>query len=114
MDRTSAEARRTSLDRSELLAALLVAVLIGATLFLAGFWVGAARGGPARDAGIDARPHPDWFLPIWDAYDRNPKVTPQTDFASLYETRPGRIARAAEAAVAEAAKLRASGLAHGR
>jgi hypothetical protein len=27
---------------------------------------------------------PDWFLPIWDAYDRDPALTPDFDFAALY------------------------------
>ena len=94
-------------DRLEMLAGVLFAVVIGAVLFLAGFWVGAARGGSERDAVTHARSVPDWFLPIWDAYDRNPKVTPETDFAMLYESRPHMLARAAEEAFADAAKLRA-------
>ncbi len=95
-------------DRLEPLAVLLVAVLIGVALFLTGFWVGSARGGSERDAVTHARSVPDWFLPIWDAYDRNPKVTPETDFAMLYESRPQMLARAAEEAIADVAKLRAS------
>ena len=101
-------------ERFQLLAALLIAAAIGATFFLTGFWAGSAHGGSAPDARPEARPLPDWFLPIWDAYDRSPKVTPDTDFALLYETRPGRLARAAQAAMADAAKLRASDVAHGR
>lgn len=95
-------------DRLAPFARLLVAALIGAALFLTGFWVGSARGGAERDAGAHAKPVPDWFLPIWDLYDRNPRVTPETDFALLHETRPRMLARAAEAAFVEAARLRAS------
>ena len=74
--------------------ATLAAIVVGTALLfagfgiLAGFWVGSAQGGSERDAGSHARPLPDWFLPIWDAYDRSPKVTPETDFALLYESRP--------------------------
>jgi hypothetical protein len=55
-------------------------------LFLTGFWAGGAQADTAHGASLDARPVPDWFLPIADAYDRNPAVTPRFDFASLYST----------------------------
>jgi hypothetical protein len=66
----------------------LTAALIGAVLFLAGVWVGTARGGSSHEPGAHAEPVPDWFLPIADAYDRNPKITPTFDFASLYDMQP--------------------------
>jgi hypothetical protein len=60
------------------------ATLAAVAVFAGGFWAGQATadtGGPAAPA---AQPFPDWFLPIWDAYDRNPAVTPAFEFASLY------------------------------
>ena len=39
---------------------------------------------PERDAPTTTLP--DWFLPVWDAYDRNPAITPDFDFAMLYST----------------------------
>lgn len=68
-------------DRVALVAVLLLA---GAVLFSAGVWVGSAGGGQARGGVAESRTMPDWFLPIWDAYGRNPAVTPDFDFASLY------------------------------
>jgi hypothetical protein len=64
----------------------LSAALCGVALFLAGFWAGGAQADTAHGASLDARPVPDWFLPIADAYDRNPAITPRFDFASLYST----------------------------
>jgi hypothetical protein len=32
----------------------------------------------------DCRDHPDWFVPIHQYYDCNPRITPDFDFASLY------------------------------
>jgi hypothetical protein len=32
---------------------------------------------------------PDWFWPVWDYYDRNPRVTPAFDFAGLYASKQG-------------------------
>jgi hypothetical protein len=61
-----------------------LAGLIAATaVFAAGYWAGTASA-HAPSAPGPAVTLPDWFLPIWDAYDRNPAVTPQFDFASLY------------------------------
>jgi hypothetical protein len=64
----------------------LSAALCGVALFLAGFWAGGVQADTAHGASLDARPVPDWFLPIADAYDRNPAITPRFDFASLYST----------------------------
>lgn len=61
----------------------LAAVAAGLVLFLTGVAVGSAGDGP-RAQEADVAPLPDWFLPIWDAYDRNPAITPQFDFAALY------------------------------
>jgi len=49
-------------------------------------------GGKAPTTDVTATKLPDWFLPIWDAYDRNPAVTPDFDFAMLFSTdvRPSR------------------------
>jgi len=60
------------------------AATAGAALFLSGYWAGSAGGSAATHGFNDSRPAPDWFLPIADAYDRNPKVTPDFDFAQLY------------------------------
>lgn len=45
--------------------------------------IAIAASGSGRE---DARPAavPDWFWPVWDYYDRNPRVTPAFDFAGLY------------------------------
>lgn len=71
----------------------VAAVLVGVMLFLAGFLAGSAGGSPMRDEA-QARPFPDWFLPIWDSYDRNPAVTPAFDFAGLYSPGPAPMSRA--------------------
>lgn len=77
------------LRRSERGIAVAVAAgLSGVALFLTGLWVGSARGGSAEDPGAKPRTLPDWFLPIADAYDRNPEITPAFDFAQLYDSRP--------------------------
>ena len=70
------------------IAAAVAAGLGGAALFLTGVWVGSARGGSVEDPGAKPRALPDWFLPIADAYDRNPEITPAFDFAQLYDSRP--------------------------
>jgi hypothetical protein len=46
----------------------------------------AFSSGPTGDDRTTARAAviPDWFWPIWDAYDRNPAISPEFDFASLY------------------------------
>ena len=69
--------------RHSLYLALTVPV-VAATLFAGGLFVGLAAAGPGDQARAAAQPYPDWFLPIWDAYDRNPAITPEFDFASLY------------------------------
>lgn len=74
-----------ALDRLEL---VLFAVVLGVALFIAGFTVGSARGGRPDDPVARRTQLPDWFLPIADAYDRDPDVTPAFDFASLYDARP--------------------------
>jgi hypothetical protein len=63
----------------------LAALAAAATVFAGGYSAGRA----AADTGHPASPYPDWFLPIWDAYDRNPAVTPAFDFASLYSADVG-------------------------
>ena len=62
---------------------VLTALVSAAALFAGGYWTGLASGA-TEPASAAASPFPDWFLPIWDAYDRNPAVTPEFDFASLY------------------------------
>ena len=62
------------------------ALIVAAALFAGGFFAGLATAGAGRSAPAVAQPFPDWFLPIWDAYDHNPSVTPDFDFASLYST----------------------------
>jgi hypothetical protein len=54
--------------------------LTAATLAL----VAASGAGSATTAGRAQATTPAWFLPIWDAYGRNPAVTPEFDFARLY------------------------------
>lgn len=77
------------LRRSERRIAVAVAAgLSGAAFFLTGVWVGSAWGNSAQDPGARPRTLPDWFLPIADAYDRTPKITPAFDFAQLYDSRP--------------------------
>lgn len=48
--------------------------------------------GGAAPAVTSTPANPDWFGPIWDAYDRNPAITPEFDFASLYSGRPDELA----------------------
>jgi hypothetical protein len=62
------------------------ALIAAAALFAGGFFAGLAMAGKGHSAPAVAQPFPDWFLPIWDAYDHNPSVTPDFDFASLYST----------------------------
>jgi len=64
------------------------AVVTGATLFVSGYWVGSAGGGAREPVATGPSPVPDWFLDIADYYDRNPDVTPDFDFALLYDSRP--------------------------
>ena len=66
----------------------LTAPIVAATLFAGGFFAGLAAAGAGRNTPAVAQPYPDWFLPIWDAYDRNPAITPDFDFARLYSGNP--------------------------
>ena len=61
-------------------------VLACLMLLAIGFWAGSARGDDAAARAV-TQPLPDWFLPIWDAYDRNPAITPEFDFSALYSGR---------------------------
>ena len=65
-------------------AALAVTALTLAGLgSIGGVWVGSRD--TAKPLAVEqAWSLPDWFLPVWDAYDRNPAVTPRFDFARLY------------------------------
>ena len=71
-------------SRLVVLAAALVSVTTMAVA--AESWANTAGGGTGANDGSEQQPFPDWFLPIWDAYDRNPAVTPDFDFAGLYST----------------------------
>lgn len=61
----------------------LAALVSAAAAFAGGYSAGLARAADPADAAA-APTLPDWFLPIWDAYDRNPAITPAFDFAALY------------------------------
>jgi hypothetical protein len=61
----------------------LAGFVAASALFVAGYWAAMATAAPAEAAPTQATV-PDWFLPIWDAHDRNPTVTPAFDFAALY------------------------------
>ncbi|HJR93866.1 MAG TPA: hypothetical protein VJ807_00410 [Gaiellaceae bacterium] len=58
--------------------------LAAAAIFAGGYWAGLASAAPEHAGAPAAQTFPDWFLPIWDAYDLNPAITPEFDFASLY------------------------------
>ena len=58
-----------------------------AAIVLAGLLHATSAGGTAP-AATSTPPTPSWFGPIWDAYDRNPAITPDFDLASLYSGRP--------------------------
>jgi hypothetical protein len=62
----------------------LAGVVAAAALFVGGYWTGIPTAAAPADAATAQVTFPDWFLPIWDAYDRNPAVTPDFDFAALY------------------------------
>jgi hypothetical protein len=62
--------------------------LVAVALFTGGFSVGLASADSGSAAPAKAHAYPDWFLPIWDAYDRNPAITPAFDFAALYSGKP--------------------------
>ena len=72
---------------------VLPLALVLALAATAGGRLAATRGGSSEDAGIHPAAVPDWFLPIADAYDRDPAITPATDFAALYDARPATSAR---------------------
>jgi hypothetical protein len=65
------------------------AVLSAALAVVAALVVLAFSSAPTGEGRTTARAAviPDWFWPIWDAYDRNPAITPDFDFASLYSGR---------------------------
>ena len=69
----------------------LTALVAAAVIFAGGYWAGMASAAPEQAGVSAARTFPDWFLPIWDAYDRNPAITPEFDFASLYSGDPNAI-----------------------
>lgn len=74
----------TNATFSRLVILAVTTAVFAAVVFLAGFWAGSARGGSENRAETQPAPMPDWFLPIWDYYDRNPAVTPAFDIAALY------------------------------
>jgi hypothetical protein len=61
----------------------LAALVSAAAVFAGGYRAGMANAAMPPEAA-SSQTFPDWFLPIWDAYDRNPAVTPNFDFSSLY------------------------------
>jgi hypothetical protein len=67
---------------------LVAAPIAAGALFAGGFSAGLAMADTDRSVPAATRSYPDWFLPIWDAYDRNPAVTPDFDFAQLYSGTP--------------------------
>jgi hypothetical protein len=71
------------------LSTAVAGVVTAAALFAGGYWVGISNAAEPPPASAAVSPFPDWFLPIWDAYDRNPAITPDFDFASLYSTSIG-------------------------
>jgi hypothetical protein len=66
----------------------LVALVAAAAMFAGGYRAGLANATVAENTRTSVA-FPDWFLPIWDAYDRNPAVTPAFDFAALYSGQVG-------------------------
>jgi hypothetical protein len=79
-------------SRARSVALVAAGPAVAAVLFAAGFAAGSSRDGPAHREP-SAQPLPDWFLPIWDSYDRNPAVTPDFDFAALYASDPCAVPR---------------------
>ncbi len=47
-------------------------------------WRSAEESASPPSASPESVALPSWFIPIWDAYGRNPEITPWFDFASLY------------------------------
>jgi hypothetical protein len=58
--------------------------LLAVTVIACALAVAHTGGGSEEDLTIASSRVPDWFLPIADAYDRNPAITPKTDFAVLH------------------------------
>jgi len=58
--------------------------LLAVTVIACALAVVHATGGSEEELTIASSRVPDWFLPIADAYDRNPAITPNTDFAVLH------------------------------
>jgi hypothetical protein len=73
----------------------LAGVVASITVLGAGLVMASAGGGQPPDSHARFVSLPDWFLPIWDAYDRNPAVTPEFEFSALYS--PGASARSGRA-----------------
>jgi hypothetical protein len=59
----------------------IAAILAAAALAVVG--ISATFGGSNQTQTPDVRV-PDWFPPIAEHYDRNPAITPSTDFAELH------------------------------
>jgi hypothetical protein len=66
----------------------LASLAATATAFAGGYSAGLAAADTGSSGPAATAPYPDWFLAIWDAYDRNPAITPAFDFASLYAAQP--------------------------
>jgi hypothetical protein len=58
-------------------------IAVVATIALAVTGMSFTFGGSGEPQAPELRT-PDWFLPIADYYDRNPAITPETDFAKLH------------------------------
>jgi hypothetical protein len=62
----------------------LVGLMLGAMLFVGGMAAGSVRDDTTAESA-EVVTLPRWFLPVWDAYGRDPAITPWFDFASLYD-----------------------------
>lgn len=71
----------------------LAGLVAAAVVFAGGYWAGLATAAARAEAAPAQARLPDWFLPIWDAYHRNPAVTPEFDFAALYSGELGATSR---------------------
>ena len=82
-------------------AATCAAALVVVVLSLARPGTSSSTGGDATRSGAspDCLGEPSWFTPIHKAYDCNPRITPDFDFASLYSPQANRL----EASFTEAA-----------
>lgn len=67
---------------------LVVSLAVLAITAIAGAAVSTAGDSSALGSKLEQGPIPDWFLPIADAYDRSPAITPNFDFSLLYDARP--------------------------